>query len=89
MTRKDPTGAPSIVVLVKVKPRASKSAVLGFREGVLEVAIAAAPVDGAANAELVRTLAAHFDVPKRAVVIESGEASRTKRVRIEGISSIA
>ena len=45
---------------VRVKPRASKSRVLGTRDGVLEVAVAAPPVDGAANEELVRTLAEHY-----------------------------
>jgi len=36
-----------------VKPRASKSRILGVREGMLEVALAAPPVDGEANAELI------------------------------------
>lgn len=67
---------------VRVKPRASKSRVLGVREDVLEVAVAAAPVDGAANEELVRTLAEHYGVPKRAVEILSGETSRIKIVRV-------
>ena len=69
---------------VRVKPRASKSRVLGTRDGVLEVAVAAPPVDGAANEELVRTLAEHYGVPKRAVEIVSGETSRVKIVRVTG-----
>jgi uncharacterized protein (TIGR00251 family) len=71
---------------VRVKPRASKSRVLGVREGCLEVAVAAPPVDGAANAELRRTLARHFDVARGAVLVEAGEASRIKRVRVRGVS---
>jgi uncharacterized protein (TIGR00251 family) len=67
---------------VHVKPRASKSRVLEPKEGVLEVALAAPPVDGAANEELVRVLAAHFDVPKRSVSIVSGHTSRHKLVRL-------
>lgn len=69
---------------VRVKPRASKSRVLGVREDVLEVAVAAPPVDGAANQELVRTLADHYNVPKRAVEILSGETARIKIVRVVG-----
>jgi uncharacterized protein len=75
-----------VTLRVRVKPRASKSRILGPREGCLEVAVAAPPVDGAANDELKRTLARHFGVPRGAVVIEAGEAGRTKRVRIRGVS---
>jgi uncharacterized protein (TIGR00251 family) len=71
---------------VRVKPRSSKSRVLGVREQCLEVAVAAPPIDGAANDELRKTLARHFGVARRAVVVEAGEASRTKRVRVRGVS---
>jgi uncharacterized protein (TIGR00251 family) len=66
---------------VRVKPRAAKSRVLGVKSGVLEVAVAAPPVDGAANDELLRTLAAHFDVPRSTLQIASGQTSRLKVVR--------
>lgn len=74
---------------VWAKPRASKSRVLGVREGRLEVALAAAPVDGEANQELVRTLADHFGVPRRQVELTAGQAGRTKRVRIAGLDEAA
>ena len=51
------------------------------------VRLHAAPVDGAANAELIEVLAEAFRVPKRAVSIVSGERSRQKRVRIEGVTN--
>ena len=66
---------------VRVKPRASRSRVLGERAGELEVAVAAPPVDGKANEELVRVLAEHFDVPKSSLSIEKGETGRSKIVR--------
>jgi uncharacterized protein len=75
-----------VLVRVRAKPRASKSRVLGFREGLLEVAVAAPPVDGEANEELVRTVAKHFALPRRAVTVEAGDTSRMKRLRLEGIS---
>lgn len=75
-----------VTVRVRAKPRASKSKVLGFREGLLEVAIAAPPVDGEANEELVRTVAKHFGVPRRSVTLEAGDTSRMKRLRLEGVS---
>jgi uncharacterized protein (TIGR00251 family) len=73
---------PELRLKVRVKPRASKSRVLGNKDETLEVAIAAPPVDDAANQELIRTLAAHYDVPKSAVEIVSGHRSRLKLVRI-------
>jgi uncharacterized protein (TIGR00251 family) len=48
------------------------------------VRLNAAPVDGAANAELIEVLADAYGVPKRAVEIVAGERSRQKRVRITG-----
>jgi uncharacterized protein (TIGR00251 family) len=74
---------------VWAKPRASKSRVLGVREGRLEVALAAPPVDGEANEELVRLLADHFGVPRRNVELTAGQAGRTKRVRIAGLDEAA
>ena len=73
---------------VRVKVRASKSQVLAPKAGELEVSIAAPPVDGAANEELVRVLAAHFAVPKSTISIESGKASRSKLVRIRSSVSL-
>ena len=75
---------PEVRLKVRVKPRASKSRVLGMKGEQLEVAVAAPPVDGAANAELVRTLAEHYGIAKRDVEILSGETGRLKIVRIWG-----
>jgi uncharacterized protein (TIGR00251 family) len=74
-----------VSVRVRVKPRASKSRVLGERAGELEVAIAAPPVDGAANEALVAVLAEHFDVPKRAISIRHGASGRSKIVWISEV----
>ncbi len=75
-----------VELLVFAKPRASKSAVRGEHDGALEVAIAAPPVDGEANEELVRFLSRALGVGKRDVSIVRGESGRHKRVHITGIS---
>ena len=59
---------------------------LGIREGSLEVAVAAPPVDGRANAELLRELSRFLGVPRRDVVLVGGKNGRLKRVAIAGIS---
>ena len=73
-------------IRVRVKPRASKSRILGPREGALEIALAAPPVDGEANAELVRTLAAALGCGKTAIEIVSGAGSRSKLLAIAGFT---
>ena len=71
---------------VRVVPRASKAGVAGTRDHAILVRIAAAPVDGAANAELIETLARALDLPRRALTITSGTTSRNTRVRVDGLS---
>jgi uncharacterized protein len=68
------------------KPRASRSAVLGEKDGAIVVSLAAPPVDGAANDELVATLARAFEVSRRAVTLLAGATGRHKRVEIEGVT---
>jgi hypothetical protein len=73
-------------VRVKVKPRARKTAVLGVREGVLEVAVAATPTDGRANAELVKALARALQIAPSRVSIVAGGSGRSKLVEFAGLS---
>jgi uncharacterized protein YggU (UPF0235/DUF167 family) len=54
-------------------------------DGALRIRLAAAPVDGAANAALLRFLADALDVPRSRLTIVSGEASRRKRIVLEGL----
>ena len=77
---------PSCELAIHVVPRASKAGIAGVRGEAVLVRLGAAPVDGAANAELVDTLARALDLPRRAVTITAGARSRTKRVRLEGVS---
>ena len=69
---------------VRVVPRASRSEITGEQSGALRVRIAAAPVEGAANQELIKLLAKTFKLPQKAVEIVSGAASKNKIVRIQG-----
>jgi uncharacterized protein len=74
-----------VVIDVRVIPRASRSAIAGTRDGALLVRLAAPPVEGAANAELIEVIAKTLGVAKSAVTIVSGERSKQKRVRVIGI----
>ena len=76
-----------IPVAVRVIPRASRSAIDGTRDEALLVRVKAAPVEGAANDELIETIARALDVPKRSVTIASGARGRLKRVQVSGIDA--
>ena len=68
-----------------MKPRASRSCVVGVDADarVLEVAVSAPPVDGAANREVTRTVAKHFGLGRSKVRIVSGERGRLKMLEID------
>jgi uncharacterized protein len=61
--------------------------VVGVHNGALKVALTAPPVEGAANKALLEFLAKLLGAPKSSVVLISGEGSRNKIVRVEGISA--
>lgn len=71
---------------VHAKPRAKRSAIRGEHDGALDVSLAAPPVDGAANEELVRFLSDVFGISKSQIAIVRGETARTKLVEIRGVS---
>ncbi|HYV23644.1 MAG TPA: DUF167 domain-containing protein [Pyrinomonadaceae bacterium] len=78
--------AQGITFTVRVVPRASRSEIAGEFDGALRVRLAAPPVDGAANRELIRVLAKELKVPQNAVEIVAGSASKRKTVRVGNVS---
>jgi len=67
---------------IKAVPGASKSALGEIIEGRLKVRIAAAPEDGKANEELRSFFAKALKLPKKEIVLEAGEKSRLKTLRL-------
>lgn len=67
---------------VYLQPRASRDEIVGPHGEALKIRITAPPVEGKANTHLIRYLAGCFAVPRSQVVIEKGETSRNKTVRI-------
>jgi len=68
---------------VKVKPNARASALTQEPDGTWIARVKAPPVDGKANAELIRLVASHFRCPKSAVTIKSGASGRMKRIEVD------
>ena len=76
--------ADGLAIAVRVTPRGGRDALTAGTDAHFAARLAAAPVDGAANAGLVALVAKTFGVPRRAVTIVSGETARLKRLRIAG-----
>jgi len=75
-------GHEAIVLTLHVQPGAKRTEVAGIYGDALRIRLAAPPVDGKANAELLRFLTHAFGVPRRNVTLVRGDASRQKVVRI-------
>jgi len=74
----------ALTLALHVQPGAKRTEVDGTHGDALKVRLAAPPVDGKANVELLRFLADAFGVPLRSVGLVRGETSRQKVVRIDG-----
>ena len=75
------------VIGIQVTPRSAKPGIGEWRtdpggRSFLEVRVAAAPVDGAANDEMVKLLAKALDLPKSSLNIVSGHNARLKRIEL-------
>ena len=72
-------------ISLKVSPNASRNEVVGFAEGVLIVKIAAPPVRGKANKELLSFLSRLLGIRKTALAISRGHTSRNKTIVVRGL----
>ena len=76
-----------VVLTLHIQPGAKKTAVAGAHGEALKIRLNAPPVDGKANDCLIAYLADLLGLPKSRVVLESGQSSRSKRVRAVGIAA--
>jgi len=76
------TCADGLVLRLYIQPKASRDAIIGLHGDEVKIAITAPPVDGQANAHLVKFLAKQFRVPKSQVTIEKGETGRHKQIMV-------
>jgi uncharacterized protein (TIGR00251 family) len=72
----------AVVLTLHAQPGASRTEIAGPHGDALRIRLAAPPVEGKANALLVRYLADEFGVPVRNVTLVRGESSRRKIVRV-------
>jgi uncharacterized protein (TIGR00251 family) len=78
-----------IRIRIHVQPRASRTEIAGRHGDALKIRLAAPPVDGAANEELLGFIAGQLGVSRRAVDLSRGATSREKTVTVHGIAVAA
>ncbi|WP_434144968.1 DUF167 family protein YggU [Photobacterium leiognathi] len=77
-----------LIVRLYIQPKASRDQIVGLHGDEIKIAITAPPVDGKANAHLVKYLSKQFKVAKGLIHVEKGLQGRHKQVRIEAPKAI-
>ena len=78
--------AGGVLISLRVTPKSGKNAVTGFKNGLLLVAVHAAPADGQANAAVILTIAEALNCSKSSVTLVRGHKAREKVVRVTGMT---
>ena len=74
------------ILRVHIIPNAKIDKISGEYNSAIKIKLRAPAVDGKANAALRRFLAERLSIPQRAIVLERGERSRDKLIRIDDLS---
>lgn len=73
-------------IAIKVQPNSGRNEVVGFRDGVLHIKIAAPPLKGKANHELICFMSDILGISKNNLAVEKGMTSKRKLIRITGLT---
>ena len=74
------------ILRVHLVPNAKSDGVAGEYGGAIKITVRAPAVDGKANAALIRFLAAQLKLARHSIVLERGQKSRDKVIRIDGLT---
>ncbi|MEJ2464948.1 MAG: DUF167 family protein [Candidatus Thiodiazotropha sp.] len=73
-----------LILRLRVQPKASRDAFSGpYGDDEYKITLTAPPVDGKANAHLLKFVAKAFGLPRSQVTLESGAHSRSKCLRLK------
>ncbi len=75
--------ANNLILTLHIQTGAKNTGTAGLHGGALKIKLAADPIDGKANAVLIKFLARHFVVPASRVILKQGDRSRHKVVVIQ------
>jgi uncharacterized protein len=74
------------LITLHVQPGARKNEVIGYDGSIIRLKIAAPPVEGKANREVIAFLSQRLDIKKGALTIRHGLTSRDKVIAVDGLS---
>jgi uncharacterized protein len=77
----------SVLLAIRVNPRAPTAKIAGERAGRLLVHVTAPPLEGRANEAACRVLAKSLGIALGRITVVGGERARDKLVRIDGMSA--
>jgi uncharacterized protein (TIGR00251 family) len=75
-----------MIIRVHVIPNAKIDKVVGEHGDAVKIKLRAPAIEGKANTALRRFLAEKLSIPQRAIVLQHGERSRDKVIRIDALS---
>jgi uncharacterized protein (TIGR00251 family) len=75
-----------MTIRVHVIPNAKLDKVMGEHGDAIKIKLRARAIEGQANNALLRFLAEKLRIPQRAIVLEHGEKSRDKVIRIDALN---
>jgi hypothetical protein len=75
-----------VLLRVRAQPGAKRNAVVGAHDGALRIAVAAPPDKGKANEAVAQLLADQLNLPRAAITLRTGAASRQKTFLVTGSS---
>ena len=78
--------ATSVKLIVQIQPNAKQNEVTGFLDNILHLKIAAPPVEGKANRELIKFLSELLDISKSNIILEKGATSKKKVLLIQSVT---
>ena len=73
-------------LVVQVQPNANHDDVTSFVDGILHLKVAAPPVKGKANKELIKFLSRLLGVSEGRLIIEKGITNRRKVIAVKGLT---
>ena len=76
-----------VTFAVRVQPRAKQNAIIGELGDGLKVALTAPPVEGKANEACIEFFANLLKAPRSSVSIAAGQSSRSKLIRVDGMTA--
>ncbi len=75
------------LLTIHVQPGSSRTECVGIHGDAVKIRLAARPIDGAANDELIRFIAERCAVPRAHVQLRAGATGRRKRLVVKGVTA--